>query len=185
MKITQREMFLGVATLAVLLAGLTWYIVDSKVDDWKSKANEMQKLEQQIKLHQNAIKMQENWMGELTDLQKDLRTFDNQQRSVAPELMKTIKGISSKHGLEITRSQPYNEKPTGDLYEMGINCTWEGSLDAMVHFLAELQQQGVRYDVRQLNVTPVGKDTGNLKGNMVIHCVYTRKAGSTTAPEEE
>ncbi|MCF7816866.1 MAG: hypothetical protein K9M54_03190 [Kiritimatiellales bacterium] len=184
MKITQREMTLGVVTLAALLAGLAWYIVDSKVDDWKSKANEIQKLEQQINLHQNAIKMQENWMDELTALQKDLRAFDNLQHSVAPELMKTIKSISSKYGLEITRTQPYNEKPTGDLYEIGINCTWEGSLDAMVHFLTELQQQGVRYDVRQLNVTPVGKDSGKLKGNMVIHCVYTRKAASPAKPEE-
>jgi Tfp pilus assembly protein PilO len=183
MKISQREMILGVATLAASLAGLTWYIADGNVDEWKSKANEMQKLEQQISLHQNAIKMQENWMDELTALQQDLRTFDPGERSVAPELMKTIKAVSSKYGLDITRSQPYNEKPTGDLYEMGINCTWEGSLDAMVHFLTELQQQGVRYDVRQLNVTPVGKDTGKLKGNMVIHCVYTRKAGPATEQE--
>ena len=98
------------------------------------------------------------------------------QRNASPELMKTIKAISANHDLDITRSQPHAEKPTGDLFELGINCTWQGTLDAMVGFLAELQQQGVNYDVRQLNVTPVGKNTGKLKGNMVIHCAYTRKA---------
>ena len=51
----------------------------------------------------------------------------------------------------------------------------------MVGFLTDLQQQGVRYDVRQLNVTPVGKNTGNLKGNMVIHCAYTRKPATPKA----
>ena len=95
--------------------------------------------------------------------------------------MKTIKTISDKYGLDITRNQPYAEKPTGDLFELGINCTWQGTLDAIVGFLAELQQQGVSYDVRQLNVTPLGRNTGRLKGNMVIHCAYTR---GTTAEEE-
>ena len=176
MKITQREMILGVVTLAAVLGGTTWYIVDSKVDEWKSKAGTIEKAEQQIRHYQAAIKMQENWLDELNTLQAGLRVFDLSQRNASPELMKTIKEISSKHELDITRSQPHAEKPTGDLFELGINCTWQGTLDSMVGFLAELQQQGVNYDVRQLNVTPVGKNTGKLKGNMVIHCAYTRKA---------
>jgi len=176
MKITQREMVLGVVTLAAVLAGGTWYAVDGKVDDWKAKANEIEKTRQQIHHDETAIRMQENWLGDLNELQAGLRVFDTGKRSVSPDLMKTIKGISDQHGLDITRTQPYTEKPTGDLFELGINCTWQGTLEAMVGFLAELQQQGVRYDVRQLNITPVGKGTGKLKGNMVIHCAYTRKA---------
>ncbi len=175
MKISQREMILGVATLAAVLGGTTWYTVDSKLDGWKAKANTIEKAEQQIRHYQAAIKMQESWQGELNALQAGLRVFDAGQRSVSPDLMKTIKGISSKHELDITRSQPHAEKPTGDLFELGINCTWQGTLDSMVGFLAELQQQGVNYDVRQLNVTPAGKNTGKLKGNMVVHCAYTRK----------
>jgi Tfp pilus assembly protein PilO len=178
MKISQREMVLGAATIGCLLIGTTWYIVDNKTDEWKAKKTEIEGLEQQISYHQTAIKQQENWKDELDELQKDLRIFGTKQRSVSPELMKTIKSISNRHGLDIVRSQPYSEKPTGDLFELGINCTWEGKLDAMVGFLADLQQQGVRYDVRTLNVQPVGKNTGKLKGNMVIHCAYTRKAAA-------
>ena len=175
MKISQREMVLGVVTLAAVLAGGTWYVIDGKVDDWKSKANEIEKTQQQIRQYKTAIKMQENWLDDLNALQSNLRVFDTGKRSVAPDLMKTIKGISDQHELDITRTQPYAEKPTGDLFELGINCTWQGSLDALVGFLADLQQQGLRYDVRQLNITPSGKGTGQLKGNMVIHCAYTRK----------
>ena len=175
MKITQREMMLGAITLAAVLGGFTWYFIDSKVDTWKAKALDIEKAEQQSRHYQTAIKMQENWLDELNTLQDGLRVFDSQKKSVSPDLMKTIKSISSQHGLDITRSQPYAEKPTDDLFELGINCTWQGKLDALVNFLTDLQQQGVRYDVRQLNVTPVGKNTGDLKGNMVIHCAYTRK----------
>ncbi len=175
MKISHREMILGVSTLACILGGVTWWMIDGQIDEWKAQAVEIENLEQQIRLDKRRIKMQEQWLGELNDLQKDLRVFDAEQRSVAPELMKTIKQISSKHGVDITRNQPRGEKPTGDLLEQGINCTWQGTLEALVGFLTELQQQGVRYDVRTLNVQPVGKNTGKLKGNMVIHCAYTRK----------
>lgn len=174
MKISQREMVLGVVTMAAVLIGFTWYLVDQRVEEWRGKATTIEKNEQQIRHYQAAIKMQENWLDELESLQSGLRIFPDDNRSVSPDLMKTIKAVSSKHGLDITRSQPYPEKPTGSLFEMGINCTWQGSLESVVGFLSELQQQGVNYDVRQLNITPVGKNTGKLKGNMVIHCAYTR-----------
>lgn len=175
MKITQREMTLGALTLAAVLVGITWYMVDSRMEEWKAKAGTIKKTEQQIRQYRTAIKMQDEWLDELNTLQAGLRVFEADGRSVSPELMKTIKAISVKHGLDITRNQPYDEKPTGDLFELGINCTWQGSLEAIVGFLTELQQQGVNYDVRQLNVTPVGQNSGKLKGNMVIHCAYTRK----------
>lgn len=184
MKISQREMILGVATITALLGGLTWLIINGKMDAHKAKATEIQNIRQQIRLDERRIKMQDEWISELNELQKDLRVFDINQKSVSPELMKTIKTISTKHGLDITRSQPYSEKPTDDLFELGINCTWEGKLEAMVGFLTALQQQGVRYDVRTLNVTPVGKNTGRLKGNMVINCAYTKKAMAKPTPQE-
>jgi len=183
MKISQREMVLGITTITALLGGLTWLFINGRLDDHRDKAAEIQTIRQQIRLDERRIKMQDEWISELNELQKDLRVFDINQKSVSPELMKTIKTISTKHGLDITRSQPYNEKPTADLFELGINCTWEGKLDAMVGFLTELQQQGVRYDVRTLNVTPVGKNTGRLKGNMVINCAYIKK--SMDKPEHQ
>ena len=175
MNVSKREMTLGVLTLAAILIGSTWYMIDSKVEPWKGKAIQIEKLKQQTRHYQTAIKMQEEWLGELNELQAQLPVFDTQKRSVAPELMKTIKALATKHSIAILKSNPRGEKPTGDLFELGINCTWEGSLDAMVGFLTDLQQQGVRYDARTLSVVPIGKNTGKLKGNMVIHCAFIRK----------
>lgn len=180
MIISQREMILGAGTLTAILIGITWLTVDSHTEEYKAKKIEITNLRAQIRLDERRIAMQDDWMTELNELQKDLRIFDAKKKSVAPELMKTIKVISNKHGLDINRSQPYAEKPTSDLFELGINCTWQGDLDAMVGFLTDLQQQGVRYDVRSLNVTPVGKNTGKLKGNMVINCAYTKKPTAST-----
>lgn len=177
MKITQREMFLGIGTITVLLGGLTYYFINGRLAEHQTNKTKMENLEQQIVLAETRITMQENWIEELNNLQKDLRVFDTKQRSVSPELMKTVNTIAAKHGLNITRSQPRTEKPTGNLFELGINCVWDGDLESVVGFLAELQQQGVRYDVRSLRVQPGGSNTSKLKGNMVIYCAYTRKPG--------
>lgn len=179
MKISEREMMLGVATLALILFGGTWYAVNGKVAEWKARKTEIFQLQKQISRHQAAIRMQDDWVGELRELEKDLRVFDTTQRSVSPDLMKTIDAISDKYELDISKTNPQQEKPTGNLLEMGINCTWNGKLDAVVGFLADLQQQGVRYNVRSLNIKPLGKNTGKLQGNMIIDCAYTRKAGSS------
>ena len=135
-------------------------------------AGTIEKTEQQVRHYRTAIKMQEEWLGELNELQAELREFEDNKRSVSPELMKTIKTISGKHALDITRSQPYAEKPTGSLFELGINCTWQGSLEAMVAFLTELQQQGgvtrlFRHALAQSAWQPATGGTGNPAGT---HC---------------
>ena len=187
MNITQREMVLGVVTFGAVLTGLSWWIIDGKMDAHKAKKTEIQQIRQQIRLDERRIQMQNDWIVELNNLQKDLRVFGTNQKSVAPDLMQTVMAIANKHGLDITRNQPYEEKPTAELVELGINCTWEGKLEALVGFLAELQQQGVRYDVTTLNVKPVGKNTGRLQGNMVINCAFVRKEkpipAQTAAPD--
>ncbi|MDZ8117860.1 type 4a pilus biogenesis protein PilO [Pontiella agarivorans] len=177
MKISQREMVLGVATLALIMGGLTYVVIHKKMAVHRTNKTKIENLRQQILLDEARIRMQQNWIEELNELQKDLRVFNTEQKSVSPELMKTVNTIAGKHGLHITRSQPRTEKPTGDLFELPINCVWDGELEALVDFLTELQQQGVRYDVRSLTAQPAGKNSGKLKGNIVIHCVYTRKPG--------
>ncbi|MDH3981362.1 MAG: type II secretion system protein M [Kiritimatiellaceae bacterium] len=175
MKISQREMVLGVVTLTAILAGATWYLVNQKIDIHKANKIQIEQLKQQARLDNRRIKMQDEWIAELNELQKDLRVFDTNLKNPSPELMKTINAVAQKYNLDINRNQPRGEKPTGDLFELSINCTWEGKLEAMVDFLTDLQQQGVRYDVRSLNITPVGKNSGRLKGNMLINCAYMRK----------
>lgn len=183
MKISQREMVLGVATLACLLIGGTWYGVNGKVAEWKDKKGEIARLRDQIIRHEAAINMQSEWSEELAGLEERLRVFDTEQRSVSPELMRTINQIADNHELDILRSNPFDEKPTGNLFELGINCTWNGDLTALVGFLTELQQQGIRYDIRSLNIQPAGKNSGSLKGNMVINCAYTRRPGAKSESE--
>lgn len=175
MKVSQRELTLGVITLVSLMVGVTWYVMDDKLAEHKAKGAEITRLEGQIRIDERRVKMQDEWMAELEELQRGLRLFDIKKKIVSPDLMDTINNIADKHGLNIIRNHPRPEVPTDDLFEMAITCPWEGELEALVGFLAELQQQGARYDIRMLDISPVGKNTGRLKGSMVLHCAYIKK----------
>ena len=55
-----------------------------------------------------------------------------------------------------------------------LGAVGQGNLAAITGFLVDLQQQGVRYDVRTLNILPNGKKKGQLKGTMLIQCAYIK-----------
>ncbi len=180
MKISQREIFLGVATLACVVIGGTWYGASGKVAEYKAMKGRIEQAKNEIQRQKSAIQMEAAWSTELAELEKGLRVFPMEQRSVSPDLMKTISDISSKHSLILQRNNPGNEQLTGNLYELGITITWQGSLEALVNVLADLQQQGIRYDVRSLNVQPMTgrNNAGLLSGNLMVNCAFTRKASS-------
>ena len=68
------------------------------------------------------------------------------------------------------------EKPVGDVFEIAIECKeWEGSLDALVHFLYDLESAGVMLDMRQMFMRPHPTNRGLLRGTFTLHCAYMRE----------
>ena len=118
MKISKREMNLGIITLAAVLIGFTWYVVDGKADSWKSKAVEIQKTRQQIRYFESAIRNQQNWMDELNALQQDLRIFDTELRSVAPKQLYA----TAQHSLLPTITPPGWPSPALPIDALPSGC---------------------------------------------------------------
>jgi hypothetical protein len=81
--------------------------------------------------------------------------------------------LAAKHNVQISKRQAGEEKKIGDVYELSIEClAWEASLDALIHFLFDLQASGAMLDVRQLLIKP--KSPGLLGGRFSLSCAYTR-----------
>lgn len=171
MKLSQREMILGCLTLGAVIIGLTFWIIEPKIKEWKQLSEEKQSLREQIEKKRLIISRKSSFDQRLDELQQKIPTFASKGQST-PELMNGIKAIADKHALKLSRIQPGKENQMGDLYELHIACTWEGSLEALTRVLFDLQAEGSRYDIAQLNVTPLSAD--KLKGNMEIACAYYR-----------
>jgi len=183
MKISNREMILGLATVSILLFGFTYWMAGSKIAEQREIASEKVRLLRQIKLHQKILAEKENWIGALDSLQARLPVYDR-KIPVTVQLPKEIKRIADQHGLDLPLTQPEGEEQIGSLYELRVRCDWQGSLEAVVHFLYDLHTQGVRFDVRQINIKPIAKKENQLKGSMIINCAYRRAEDEKQQPDE-
>ena len=171
MKMSKREIIIGMATLAAILFGFTYWMAGSKISEHREMAEEKIHLKRQIKLHQRILEEKKNWIGRLDTLQSQIPVY-NRRTSVNIELPKMIKRMADQHGLDLLQTTPVDNDQIGSLYELSVRCDWQGDLEALVHFLHELHAQGIRFDVRKIDIKPIAKQEGLLKGSMIINCAY-------------
>lgn len=181
MKLSRREITLGCITLSAVIIGLTFWLGEPKIQRWKELSSEKLALREQIEKSKLIISRKETFERRLAELQQQIPRFES-KRQTTPELLKGIKAIADKHALKLPRIQPGNEKQLGDLYELHITCAWEGSLEALTRVLFNLHSAGSRYDVTQINISPLSAD--KLKGSMDIACTYYRDGDTDNADLE-
>ena len=87
-----------------------------------------------------------------------------------------LERTAQQHGVSLLRREAERERSAGDIYEVAINCNWEGDLDAIVRFLYALESQDVSMDLDQLSVSTVSGSKDKLKGNFSVKCAYCREA---------
>lgn len=184
MKISKRETILGLVTLTAVLFGITYWLAGSRIEAQRHMQSEKTRLLRQIELHKRILAEKEEWFSRLQTLQNQLPVYDD-KTSITAELLKLIKRTADDHGLDLVRTQPYREEQVSSLYELGVSCNWEGTLDSLVHFLYDLQKQGLRFDVLQLTAQPDAQRDRILKGSMLIDCAYRKGKPENQTPEPE
>ncbi len=177
MKISKREMTLGLLTFTILLSGFTYWLAGSKIAEQRRMNDDKARLLRQIEIHKRILEEKAGWFSRLEELQAQLPEYD-EKTAISAELPKLIKKMADERGLDLVRTQTEKEKQVGALYELGVSCNWEGSLDALVRFLYDLQSKGIRFDALQLNAAPDSQRERILKGSMLIDCAYRKKAGT-------
>jgi Tfp pilus assembly protein PilO len=183
-KISKRETLLGLIALTAILFGLTYWLAGSHIEEQREIQKNKARLLHQIEMHKRILAEKEAWYGRLEELQAQLPVYD-ENISITAELLKFIKRTADAHGLDLVRTQPTSEKQTGSLYELGVSCSWEGTLDSLVKFLYDIQSQGIRFDVLQLTAQPDAQRDRILKGSMTIDCAYRKGKPEIQNPESK
>ena len=179
MNLSPREMMLVWLTLAAVLLGGSFWLGEPMYQDWKeqraarSTLHDRQRLAE--RLLEQKVEIQERW-----DSLKSAMPSYPLDLDVTSQLLRNLQQTADKQGLNLVRVEPDEEVSVGDLYEVSITCSWEGSLDALVKFLYDVQAESGMVDIRQITVTPTRGQDGRLKGNMVVDYAYSR---SSPTPE--
>ncbi len=175
MKMSMREILLGLITLAVALFGGTGLLARSHFQDWKDLRTEEASLLHRISLEQRLVDQRDTWADKLSQMSQ-LLPVEPRDRDMDVHWLSVMDRAARKHGVTINKRLAREETQMGDIYELPIECKeWEGDLDSLVHFLFELQSESAMLDIRQLLIKPKPKAPGVLRGRFTLYCAYTRE----------
>ena len=188
MKLTSREITLAWLTMVVVVLGITAFIGTPKFKEWRESRKQIQELVMRKRMAERVLQDKEDIDQRLQSFRDQLPQYP-EGRDVTSEMLKNLEKMAQKHGVALLRRDPSKERQVGDLYEVGINCRWEGDLESVVHFLYDLQSQGAILDIRELNISPSNDRHGGekLKGSFTVDYAYTRgpeKEGLTVETED-
>jgi hypothetical protein len=84
--------------------------------------------------------------------------------------------MALKHRVHISQRQSGKEVDAGEVLELPLEVkSWEGSLEALVKFMHELENtDDGMFDIRSLNFRPSAKK-GYLRGSFTLTCAYMRE----------
>lgn len=173
MKFSSRELVLSWVTCVVVLIGISYWLGKPKLETWRELARNQEAVNRRLEISQRLLDQRGQWDQRLNDLRIKLSKYPF-DKDVTADYLKILERVANESKLSLLKRKPKTEKHHGDLYELAIDCTWEGDLDALAHFLYALEQENVTMDVEQLTVTLKAGGKGKLKGNFTLMCVYTR-----------
>ena len=174
MKLSSRESGLGITTGALLLFGLTFLVGASKIKVWQERIETQKVQARRIEVSERLVGDRARWDKRLADLHTRLSRYPAAM-DVTADYLKILERVSKDNNITLVQRKPQKEKRQGDCYEMPIDCTWEGDLNGLVHFLYALEQENVTMDMEDLSVSLVAGGKERLKGNFTLMCIYTRE----------
>ena len=176
MSLSKRDMILAISTTAVLVALVSWAIALPMIRAVEAAHSQGAKMQHKKADLDKLIGQRGSVQQQLDTLRSQLPRFKVDEQPSA-QILSSVKKIADDQSLSLLRLDPTPEAAIGDLSEVAIDCTWEGTLDAIAHFLHAVQMQGAMLDIRQLNIQPAQQTTqaGRLRGNFKLYYAFMRE----------
>ena len=182
MKFSPREYILAWITAVIVLFGLTAIIVMPKIREIGRLREDGVKFQRKLTVAERTVSQKGDWDKRLQALQSRLNQYP-QGKDVTADMLIALERIAAKHPLKMISRDVEKETVHGDLYELAINCKWEGNLQGIVAFLFDLQSEGVMMDTSQISIAP--NERRVLRGSMIVNAAYCRPTPSGTAGAEQ
>lgn len=188
MKLSPREMVLLWLTCAAAVLGLTFLLCLPRVAEWKAIQQKQIEAARKVTVTQHLVAQAPKWDARLAELRAKLPVYAP-EKDVTADLLIRIEKLANANGLNLPSRDVENETLKGDMYELAVNCKWDGKLESLVRFLFDLQREDAILDISQLSVSPSEKR--GLRGSFTVYCSYSRnqpagarKKAETKVPEK-
>jgi hypothetical protein len=163
---------LGVIALYAF-AGILWFV--SAESSWKKAAKAYDKAKRAYEAEVKLIGEKRKWVDAYENEKATMPTFES-GKATDTTWRRKLDEIAARHNIVIASAQTGAEVEAGDVLELPIEVrSWEGSLEALVRFMHELENTNDgMFDITQLNFKPSSK-RGYLRGSFTLNCAYMRE----------
>lgn len=162
----------GVVLLYAALAGY-WFFAGEKA--WEKAFKAYNKSKNTFFAEEKLIGEADKWTAEYEAERSQMPTFDD-GTSTDTTWIDKLDALVKKHHIFVRELKSGKEVDAGEVLELSIEVPrWEGSLEALVRFMYELEntKEGM-FDIRTLNFRPNNSKKGYLTGNFTLTCAYMR-----------
>ncbi|MBR2713425.1 MAG: hypothetical protein IKB76_01465 [Kiritimatiellae bacterium] len=163
---------LGVIALYAF-AVILWFV--SAESSWKKAAKAYDKAKRTYEAEVKLIGEKRKWVDAYENEKATMPTFES-GKATDTTWRRKLDEIAARHNIVIASAQTGAEVEAGDVLELPIEVrSWEGSLEALVRFMHELENTNDgMFDITQLNFKPSSK-RGYLRGSFTLNCAYMRE----------
>lgn len=173
--VSSKEKNMLMITVVVVLYAFAALCFKKQLASWKTEQKIYATAQKKLQDEKALIAAKDEWTAKY-ELMRDLMPVFPYEKDVDTHWLNIMDSAATRNGFMIARRQTNKEAVVGDVYELPIDCKdWEGTLEALVKFLYDLNKEGAMLDVRQLFVRPSTKP-GYLKGTFTLYCAYMRGA---------
>ena len=185
MNMSGREKAIAAITIVSLLYGVLGLLAKGRLDAWHVKREQYRQASTLLRQERNLIEQRAEWQKKYAAVRNLMPVFPA-DKPVDTYWLGVMDNAASSNNLNILKRQVGGETLVGDVYEMTIDCKeWDGTLDALTHFLYGLESAGVMLDMRQMFIRPSPTDRSRLKGSFVLYCAYMREQPAVEARNAE
>ena len=171
---TPRERGLRLVAAIVIAFGILGLFSRRQLDNFRLNRQQLERERATLKFERQMIAAKPDLQRQYDELRTLMPVF-KPDKAVDTHWLSIMDDIASKQHLNISRRQAGREEQSGEVYEFAIECReWDGRLDSLVHFLYDLEREGVMLDVRHLYVRPHQSAPGFLRGSFTLYCAYMR-----------
>ena len=171
--VSPREQNMLMVTVVIVLYAFAALSFKKQVANWKAAQRVYATAQKELQEENALIAARADWAARYEQVRELMPVFPR-DKDVDTHWLNLMDQAATKDGLTIARRQTNKEAEVGDVFELPIDCKdWEGTLESLVKFLYDLNQEGAMLDVRQLYVRPSNKP-GILKGTFTLYCAYMR-----------
>lgn len=174
MTLRQKAAFAVLAVAGLYaIAALTWFL--SAESAWKKAARRYEQAKATYAKEARLIADKAKWDAAYEAARAEMPTFVAGKATDTTWLQK-MGEIANRNLVQISQRGAQKEKlEIDDVTVLPIDASWEGSLEALVKFLHELENsdEGL-FDVAELDFGPSAKK-GYLRGTFTLNCAYMRE----------